>query len=344
MIATFLQSLAPDLSFERPWALVSLVAVPLALWLLHRRRGRMPALVVPSIGPAQAIRPSIWARLYWLPTTALALALLLTSLGLAGPRLRTSRRADLGVEGIDIVVAFDLSTSMLAADFRPKDRINVAKEVLKNFIASRHNDRIGLVVFAAEAYTECPLTLDYRVLQELLDQVKTGVITDGTAIGNALATAVNRLRESDAKSRVVILITDGDNNSGNISPLQAAQIAHDEGIKVYTILIGKGGRVPYPTGTDLFGRTIYEQVEIDVNPQLLQEIAKTTGGAAYQATDRATLESGLAQVLDSLQKSKIYEASAAPSYDEWAARLFLPAALSALFGLLLRSTRLAGAP
>jgi len=344
MIATLLESLAPDLSFQRPWALLSLAAVPLALWLLRRRRSRMPALVVPSIAPALAIRPSIWSRLYWLPGVAVALALLLTSIGLAGPRLRTSHRADLGVEGIDIVVAFDLSTSMLAADFRPKDRISVAKEVLKNFIASRRNDRIGLVVFASEAYTECPLTLDYRVLQELLDQVKTGVIADGTAIGNALATAVNRLRESDAKSRVVILITDGDNNSGNISPQQAAQIARDEGIKVYTILIGKGGRVPYPTGTDLFGRTLYEQVEIDVNPQLLEGIAKTTGGAAYQATDRETLERGLAQVLDSLQKSKIYEASAAPSYDEWAARLFLPAALSALLGLLLRSTRLAGAP
>jgi Ca-activated chloride channel family protein len=344
MIATLLESLAPNLSFQRPWALLSLAAVPLALWLLRRRRSRMPALVVPSIAPALAMRPSIWSRLYWLPGVAVALALLLTSIGLAGPRLRTSHRADLGVEGIDIVVAFDLSTSMLAADFRPKDRISVAKEVLKNFIASRRNDRIGLVVFASEAYTECPLTLDYRVLQELLDQVKTGVIADGTAIGNALATAVNRLRESDAKSRVVILITDGDNNSGNISPQQAAQIARDEGIKVYTILIGRGGRVPYPTGTDLFGRTIYEQVEIDVNPQLLEGIAKTTGGAAYQATDRETLERGLAQVLDSLQKSKIYEASAAPSYDEWAARLFLPAALSALLGLLLRSTRLAGAP
>src|SRR5919202_1322619 len=130
------------------------------------------------------------------------------------------------------------------------------------------------------------LTLDYRVLQELLDQVRTGVIVDGTAIGNALATAVNRLRESDAKSKVIILLTDGDNNAGNISPLQAAQIAKDQGIKVFTIVIGKGGRVPYPTGTDLLGRTLYEQVEIEVNPALLQEIAKTTGGAAYLATDR----------------------------------------------------------
>src|SRR5436305_1419239 len=331
-----------QLTFAHPWALLALLFVPLAAWLLVRKRARTPPLVLPA-APVN-LRPSLWARLWWLPGALLIAAFALTAVGLAGPRLRASRRIDLAVQGIDIVVAFDLSTSMLAADFRPKDRISVAKDVLKNFIASRQNDRIGLVVFAGEAYTQCPLTLDYRVLQELLDQVKTGVIADGTAIGNALATAVNRLRESDAKSRVVILITDGDNNSGNISPQQAAQIARDQGIKVYTILIGRGGRVPYPTGTDLFGRTLYEQVEIDVNPQLLEGIARTTGGAAYQATDRETLERGLAQVLDSLQKSKIYEASAAPSYDEWAARLFLPAAFSALLGLLLRSTRLAGAP
>src|SRR5205085_6170991 len=172
---------------------------------------------------------------------------------------------------------------------------------LETFNASGQHGRLGRVVFAGGPYTEWPPTLDYRVLQGLLDQVKTGVIADGTAIGNALATAVNRLRESDAKSRVVILITDGDNNSGNISPQQAAQIARDQGIKVFTILIGKGGRVPYPTGTDLFGRTLYEQVEIDVNPELLQGIARTTGGAAYQATDRATLESGLVQSLAGLE-------------------------------------------
>jgi Ca-activated chloride channel homolog len=332
------------LSFAHPWALLGLLAAAAATWVALRGRAAMPPFVVPAAAPARAAMPSRWARVWWLPAALVALAIALTSIGLAGPRLRSSRRVDLSVEGIDIVVAFDLSTSMLAADFRPKDRITVAKDVLKSFISSRQNDRIGLVVFAGEAYTQCPLTLDYRVLQALLDQVKTGVIVDGTAIGNALATAVNRLRESDAKSRVVILITDGDNNAGNISPLQAAAIARDLGIKVFTILIGKGGRVPYPTGTDLFGRTLYEQVEIDVNPALLEEIAKTTGGASYLATDRQSLERGLSQVLDSLEKSKIYEAGGAPHHDEQYARLFLPAALFGLLGLGLRATRLAGAP
>ncbi len=332
------------ITFAHPWALLGLLAAAGAAVLLQKRRSKLPRLVVPSSLAARSIAPSRWARLWWLPGALLIAAIILTSIGLAGPRLRASRRQDLSVEGIDIVVAFDLSTSMLAADFRPKDRITVAKEVLKNFIESRQNDRIGLVVFAGEAYTQCPLTLDYKVLEELLQQVRTGVIVDGTAIGNALATAVNRLRESDAKSRVVILITDGDNNAGNISPLQAAQIAKELGIKVYTILIGKGGRVPYPTGTDLFGRTTYEPVEIDVNPELLQQIAKVTGGAYYPATDKESLESGLHAVLDSLEKSKIYEAGGTTPYDEWYARCFLPAALLGLLGLSLRSSRLQGAP
>ena len=336
--------LPQGLSFAHPWALLGLAAAPLAAWLLLRRRQRLPRLVLPTVAAARGLRPSLWARLWWLPGALAIAALVLTAAGLSGPRLRGAQRQDLSVEGIDIVVAFDLSTSMLAADFRPKDRITVAKEVLKNFIGSRQNDRIGLVVFAGEAYTQCPLTLDYRVLEDLLEQVRTGVIVDGTAIGNALATAVNRLRESTAKSRVVILITDGDNNAGNISPLQAAEIAKELGIRVYTILIGKGGRVPYPTGTDLFGRTTYEPVEIDVNPGLLQQIATTTNGSYYPATDKESLESGLRQVLDSLEKSKIYESSGTIQYDEWYPRLFFPAALLGLCGLLLRSTRLAGTP
>jgi Ca-activated chloride channel homolog len=332
------------LSFAHPWALLGLLALAPAIWLLRRRRNGLPRLRLPDGEVARALQPSAWARLWWLPGALLVLAVALTSIGVSGPRLRASRRQDLSVEGIDIVVAFDLSTSMLAADFRPKDRITVAKEVLKSFIASRQNDRIGLVVFAGEAYTQCPLTLDYKVLESLLDQVRTGVIVDGTAIGNALGTAVNRLRESDAKSRVVILITDGDNNAGNLSPRQAAGIAKDLGIKVFTILIGRGGRVPYPTGTDLFGRTTYEPVEIDVNPDLLQEIAKLTGGSYYAATDKESLERGLSDVLDSLEKSKIYDAGGSTRYDEWYARLFVPAALFGLLGVALRGTRMQGAP
>ncbi len=331
------------LGFAHPWALLGLLTAIPAVWLLRRRRGSLPRIVLPDGSAAKGLPRSRWARVWWLPGALLIAAVVLTTLGLSGPRLRGARR-DLSVEGIDIVVAFDLSTSMLAADFRPKDRITVAKEVLRNFIASRQNDRIGLVVFAGEAYTQCPLTLDYKVLDTLLDQVRTGVIVDGTAIGNAVATAVNRLRESDAKSRVIILITDGDNNAGNLSPLQAAAIAKDLGIKVFTILIGKGGRVPYPTGTDLFGRTTYEPFEIDVNPDLLKEIAAVTGGTFTAATDKETLEQGLGAVLDNLEKSKILDTSGSARYDEWYARFFAPAALFGLLGIALRGTRMQGAP
>jgi Ca-activated chloride channel family protein len=331
-------------SFAHPWALATLLVIPPLLWLFLRRQISGPAVIAPTISPLARLPRSPWARLWWLPGACVLLALTLTAVALAGPRSTSAQRRDLSVEGIDIVVAFDLSTSMLAADFRPKDRITVAKEVLKEFIASRQNDRIGLVVFASEAYTQCPLTLDYRVLQDLLDQVKTGVIQDGTAIGNALATAVNRLRESDAKSRVIILLTDGDNNAGNVSPLQAAAVAKEMGIKVFPILIGKGGRVPYPMGNDLFGRTVYENVEIDVNPELLKQIAAVTGGLFNSATDRASLESGLGAVLDTLQKSKIYEAGASAQYDEWYTRFLAPAALLVLAALVLRSTRMLGAP
>jgi len=331
------------LGFAHPWALLGLLAAIPAAWLLRRRRTALPRIVLPDGAAARAIPPSGWARVWWLPGALVIAAVALTSVGLSGPRF-AARRRDLSVQGIDIVVAFDVSTSMLAADFRPKDRITVAKEVLRSFIASRQNDRIGLVVFAGEAYTQCPLTLDYKVLDALLDQVRTGVIVDGTAIGNALATSVNRLRESEAKSRVVILITDGDNNAGNLSPLQAAGIAKDLGIRVFTILIGKGGRVPYPTGTDLFGRTTYEPIEIDVNPQLLRQIADATGGTFSAATDKESLEQGLVAVLDSPEKSKIYDASGAGQYDEWYARFFAPAALFGLLGIVLRGTRMQGAP
>ena len=333
-----------NFSFAHPLALLCLLVVPPLAWLFFRRRISGPSLVAPSLSPLGRVPQSIWSRLWWLPGVMILIALTLTGIALAGPRSHSAQRRDLSVEGIDIVVAFDLSTSMLAADFRPKDRITVAKEVLKQFINSRQNDRIGLVVFASEADTQGPLTLDYRVLQDLLDQVKTGVITDGTAIGNALATAVNRLRESDAKSKVIILLTDGDNNAGNISPLQAAQVAKEMGIKVYPILIGKGGRVPYPVGTDIFGRPHYEDVEIDVNPELLQQIAKTTDGVYHSATDRATLEQGLSAVLDTLEKSKIYEAGASAQFDDWYANFLMPAALLVLAGLILRSTRMLGAP
>ena len=277
--------------------------------------------------------------LWILPALRIA-AFVLAVIALARPQERDSRIKDLSVEGIDIMIALDLSTSMEAADFRPNNRLHVAKEVLTEFLAGRSNDRIGLVVFSGAAYTQAPLTLDYGVLKEVIKQLRTRVLEDGTAIGDAVATALNRLRDSDAKSRVVLLITDGDNNAGRVSPLDAAEAARALKIPVYSILVGKGGKVPFPAGQDIFGQTAWRDVEIPINPELLTQMANMTGGEYFRATDRETLKDGLQKVLDSLERSKLMEGGAMATYRELFHEFLLLAALLLLIEFLLKSTLL----
>ncbi len=333
------------IELAHPWSLVWLAAIPPLLWLQFARVRRGPflthsaALMLLPPGARGGL-----GRLVGLPVWLEVLALALATVALAQPRVRTSAAEDVSVQGIDIVLALDVSTSMLAADFQPKDRISVAKDVVGNFIKRRTNDRVGLVVFAGEAYTQCPLTLDYNVVLDILKEVRCGVIEDGTAIGNALATAVNRLRESDAKSKVIVLITDGGNNAGNIAPEQAAQVAKQFGIKVYSILVGKGGKVPYPVGKDMFNEPAYQMVDIDVNPELLRDIAKTTDGQMYVATDKATLEQHFKDILDKLEKSKLIEGARYAQYHELFALALLPALVAGALGLFLRLTLLRTAP
>ena len=206
-------------------------------------------------------------------------------------------------EGIDIVVAMDISGSMLARDFRP-DRLTAAKEVAAQFVANRQGDRIGLVVFAGESFTQTPLTTDQSTLQTLLGRLRSGIIDDGTAIGNGLATAVNRLRESGSKSKVVILLTDGVNNSGQIAPLTVADIAKSQKIKVYTIGIGRNGTAPFPV-FDAHGNEVYTvDMKVEIDEKMLREIASKTGGEYFRATDKRSLESIYKQI-DSMEKSKI---------------------------------------
>lgn len=327
-----------DVIFHSPGAFWLLLAVPLwGLWAWRRRARRavlrFSAAHVLARG-RRGIRPRLLAVLPAMRLCALVLAVV----ALARPQVRDRRLHDFSVRGIDIVIALDLSTSMEAADFRPHNRLYVAKQVLTDFIKQRTNDRIGLVAFAGAAYTQSPLTLDYAVLENVVGQLKTRVIEDGTAIGDAIAVSLNRLRGSKAKSKVVILITDGDNNAGQISPLDAARMAAALKIPVFTILVGKGGKVPFPAGQDMFGHTVWRQMEIDVNPTLLQNIAKITHGAFYRATDGDELRNGLQGVLDHMTKSKLLEGGAAANYRE----LFGPflALAFALVGLelLLRST------
>ncbi len=329
----------PDLNdFHSPHFLWGLLLVPVLLWWAWRERRSRAALRFSAAhvlaGQSRGLRTYLLPLLPLLRVLAVAAAIV----ALARPQSRDSRVRDSSVEGIDIVVALDLSTSMEAGDFRPQNRLHVAKEVLAEFITNRVNDRIGLVVFAGAAYTQAPLTLDYGVLKEVLRQLRTRILEDGTAIGDALATALNRLRDSEAKSRVVVLITDGDNNAGKISPMDSAGMAKSLNIPIYTILVGKGGKVPFPSGTDLFGNTVWRDTEIPINPELLQDIADSTGGEYYRATDPEGLKQGLQSVLDSLERSKLMAGGASANYrEDYHPFLLLAFGLAAL-ELLLRAT------
>ncbi|MDA7804242.1 VWA domain-containing protein [Crocinitomix sp.] len=205
------------------------------------------------------------------------------------------------IEGIDIVMAMDVSGSMLAEDFKP-NRLEAAKKVAGDFIKERPSDRIGLVLYEGEAYTKIPLTTDHNLLLSALEDVKTGMVAQGTAIGTGLVTAINRLQDSDAKSKVVILLTDGVNNSGEVDPITAAEIAKEYGIRVYTVGIGKEGLAPYPVQS-VFG-TVMQNIEVDIDEELLTEIANITGTKYFRAKDQEELE-GIYEEIDSLEKSKV---------------------------------------
>lgn len=254
----------------------------------------------------------------------LALALLIFALA----RPQNSNSGSLSTtEGIDIVLAIDVSGSMLARDFTP-DRISAAKETAAKFIVDRTNDRMGIVVFAGESFTQSPLTTDKRALQTLITQVRSGVIDDGTAIGNGIATAVNRLVESDARSRVVILLTDGVNNSGQIAPLTAAEIAKSYGIRIYTIGVGTRGMAPSPA-MDMWGRVTFIPAKVEIDDEMLTSIAQMTGGEYFRATDNNSLKE-VYERINALEKTRI-ETSEFTHYNE----LYTWFALAALVLLLL---------
>jgi Ca-activated chloride channel family protein len=248
-------------------------------------------------------------------------ALALIVLAMARPQ-RGAAEEEILTEGVDIMVALDASGSMAAEDFEPRNRLFVAKAVIRQFIEGSRNDRIGLVVFAGKAFTRCPLTLDYGVLLNVLEDVQLGAIEDGTAIGNGLATCLNRLRESKAKSRVVILATDGVNNRGEIPPLDAARMAKAVGVKIYTIGIGTHGTARFPVKDDS-GATVYVSLPVEIDEGSLTRIAESTGGIYYRATDRPSLEK-IFQEIGRLEKTRI-EVKSYTHYDERFADLLLPA-------------------
>ena len=271
-------------------------------------------------------------RLRELPYYIRLIIIALICVILARPQT-TSGEQKVTTEGIDIVLAMDVSTSMLAEDLQP-NRLKAAKEAASEFIDNRPNDRIGLVVFAGQSFTQSPITIDHTVLKELLDKLETGMVQDGTAIGMGLATSVSRLKDSKAKSRVVILLTDGDNNAGSVSPETAAEIAKTFGIRVYTIGVGTKGKAKYPVKTP-FGMTS-QYIEVNINEPLLTNIADITDGKYFRATDTKSLESIYKQI-DQLEKTKV-DVAYFSSYTE----LFYPTAIAVivlfLIEILLRFT------
>jgi len=273
--------------FEYPkllW-LMLLPALMVAHYLYMELRDRRPHMRVSTISPWKAGASSLTGILRHLPMVLRTAALCLLVVAIARPRSsKELERVD--TEGIDIILAMDVSTSMLARDFNP-DRISAAKDIAIEFIAQRPSDRIGIVVFAGESYTQCPLTTDRSTLINLIQDIQTGLIDDGTAIGNGLATAVARMKDSDAKSRVVILLTDGVNNSGEITPDTAADIAATYGVRVYTIGVGANGTAPYPVITP-WGVEM-RSVEVEIDEDLLKRIASATGGRYFRATDNTKL-------------------------------------------------------
>lgn len=313
--------------FEYP-ALLWLLLVPallLAHYIYKELAGRRPHLRVSDIRLWKAGGRSVMNWLRHAPIVLRTVALVMIVIAIARPRSSTKMdRVD--TEGIDIVLAMDVSTSMLARDFTP-DRISAAKDIAIEFISQRPADRIGIVVFAGESYTQCPLTTDRATLINLMKEIQTGLIEDGTAIGNGLATAVARMQGSDAKSRVVILLTDGVNNSGEITPQTAADIAKTYGVRVYTIGVGANGTAPYPMMTP-WGVQM-QNVEVEIDEDLLKSIAETTGGRYFRATDNTKL-SEIYSEINKMEKART-TIDSFPIYKE----LFTGFALVALLCLLL---------
>jgi Ca-activated chloride channel family protein len=287
--------------FAHPYFLLLLLLIPLAVWYVARwRRERSVAYSSLDLLLGAGLEASAWKRYLTLCLRMLVLALIVVAL--ARPQTGRSKHTTYS-EGIDIMLVLDTSGSMQAQDFEPKNRLFVAKEVMKEFITKRPEDRIGLVVFAADALTQCPLTLDHTLLAKLVDGVDFGLLDDGTAIGVGLATACNRLRASKAKSKIVVLLTDGQNNAGMVDPMTAARVAASLGLKVYTIGVGTRGRAPIPVDDPVFGRRLIS-VEVDIDEVTMRKIAELTGGKYFRATDTDELVSIYNQI-DQMEKTRV---------------------------------------
>lgn len=314
------------MTFAHPYYfLLLLLLIPAILWYVLKRKQRYASLQMSNTFAFKQM-PKTWKqRCQHLPFVLRCLVFSLVVVVLARPQSVDSWQ-NTSTEGIDIVVALDISTSMLAEDLKP-NRLEAAKSIASSFVADRHNDNIGLVLFAGESFTQCPLTTDHAVLMNLFGSIQCGMIEDGTAIGLGLANAVSRVKDSQAKSKVIILLTDGTNNRGDIDPLTAAELAKTFGIRVYTIGVGKKGKAPYPFQTA--NGVVYQNVEVNIDEEPLKQIASLTGGVYFRATDNATL-AGIYQEIDQLEKTKMQVREYSKRQEE-----FRPFALAAFLLLLI---------
>lgn len=288
------------MTFARPLLLLLLAAVPLWWWWRARRLARLPGAPMSDVRPAAGPAERLWvARL---PVALRSVCLGVWIVAASGPRVG-SARAELRSEGISIVLAVDISSSMLAEDFSPANRLDVARRTATEFVRARSSDRIGLVAFAGQALTQVPITTDYPVVEEAIRQLRVGILEDGTAIGTAIATAANRLRRAPGKSKVMVLLTDGENNKGTVDPRTAAQAAATFGIRIYAIGVGTQGEAPVPTGQGPLGLR-YETMPVKIDEQLLGEVARTTGGRYFRATDAASLSNIFGEI-NRLEKTPV---------------------------------------
>lgn len=290
-----------NVTFAYPEVLWLLLILPLLLfWYWKRNKKLTPDVKYSSISMLKGATKTLRERLAHVPYFIRIAALGLLIVAIARPQ-NFSSGENVYTEGIDIAILLDISSSMLAEDFKP-NRLEAAKNVIDDFIKGRVSDKIGLVVFARESFTQCPLTIDYSVLRNLLGDIKSGMVDDGTAIGTAIANGVNRLKDSKAKSKTIILLTDGVNNSGEIDPISAAKIAETFGIRIYTVGVGSRGQAPYPFQTP-FGKR-YQQVPVEIDEHLLTQIADITGGKYFRATDNKTLKE-IYDDIDKLEKTRV---------------------------------------
>lgn len=327
------------ITFVHPKMFFLLLLIPaFVAWYIWKQKDSRPSLQMSSLMPFGGVPTSLRVYLRHLPFALRMVAIAMVVLVLARPQSFNVTQ-NIETEGIDIMIALDISSSMLAQDFKP-DRLEAAKDIAIQFVSGRHNDRIGVVIFAGESFTLCPLTSDLRTVSNQINSIELGLIEDGTAIGVGLANAVARLKESDALSKVVILLTDGVNNKGEIAPLTAADIASTFGVRVYTVGVGTHGTAPYPVQTP-FG-TRMQDMKVEIDEDVLKQIADITGGQYFRATDGK----GLARVyeqIDQLEKTKIEVIETTRKSEEFL-RFALLALLMLTLDIVLRTTVLRSVP